>query len=74
MKVKTGLSLRLCLPALVAAASLLGLMGCESSMFARSYDEPPINRQYMELYRTSEMLNRPPPEIYQYPRPPFSEG
>ncbi|TDR74529.1 hypothetical protein DFP78_107116 [Photobacterium lutimaris] len=48
----------------------MALMGCESRMFTRSDAEPPINRQYMELYRTSEMIDRPPPEVYHYPRPP----
>ncbi|MGF1735622.1 hypothetical protein [Photobacterium satsumensis] len=57
---------------LVMAGALLALAGCQSSMFTRSYAEPPINRQYMELYRTSEMMNRPPPQIYHYPRPPVS--
>ena len=68
------LKLRLCIQAFVAGASLLVLTGCESSMFTRSYAEPQINRQYMELYRTSEILDRPPPHIYQYPRPSFSKG
>lgn len=70
MKDRERVSITLCFQAFLIGCAFLTLMGCESRMFTRSDAEPPINRQYMELYRTSEMIDRPPPEVYHYPRPP----
>ncbi|WP_146149059.1 hypothetical protein [Photobacterium gaetbulicola] len=65
-------SIRLCLQAIIVGGLFLSLTGCESSTFSRSDAEPPMNRHYMELYRTTEIMDRPPPQIYRYPRPPVS--